>query len=378
MSNQLRILEVNVDDLNHNGVYSLVKSLIVNCPAQCSIDIANVEPFENESNVTELASYGTHVFFVGHRAKSLFAKAVKQFFVFAHIRSLVRKGKYDVVHIHSDVSNKLFIMGLAARMGGCRKLMFHSHANGVDGNNRTFKKLFHFVCKWWLRFIGTHFLTCSELAAQWMYPNINKERILMVPNGIDLSRFAHKTDVRSRVRQQLGLTTQMVIGHVGRFAYQKNHTFLLEVFAALCAQRPDVRLLLVGQGDLQEAMRTKAQTIGIEDRVIFYGVTDQPEDLFQAMDLFALPSHFEGLPIVGVEAQAAGLPCLFSSCITRQVKLNPNVDFLSIDIPNSPALWAQKMTEMMGQREEDATRNLTQAGFAIQNTVETIWKIYAN
>ena len=211
-----------------------------------------------------------------------------------------------------------------------------------------------------------------------IYPNINKERILMLPNGIDLSRFAHKTDVRSRVRQQLGLTTQMVIGHVGRFAYQKNHTFLLEVFAALCAQRPDVRLLLVGQGDLQEAMQTKAQTLGIEDRVIFYGVTDQPEDLFQAMDLFALPSHFEGLPIVGVEAQAAGLPCLFSSCITRQVKINPNVDFLPIDKTDSPALWAQKMTEMMGQREADATRNLTQAGFAIQNTVETIWKIYAN
>ena len=378
MSNQLRILEVNVDDINHNGIYILVKSLIANRPKDFAIDVANVEPLQYSNTVADISAFGAQVYFVGHEAKSIWAKAVKQFYVFSHIFKLVRKQHYDVVHIHSDVSNKLMVMGLAARMAGCDKILFHSHANGVDVHNRRFKELCHNLCKWWLRFIATHLVTCSELAGEWMYPNVKKENILMVPNGIDLTKFAFNIDVRKRVRQELGFTNQMVIGHVGRFVYQKNQAFLVEAFAALCRQCSDVRLILIGQGDEMPSIQAKVEDFGIADRVVFYGVSERVHELFQAMDLFALPSHFEVLPIVGVEAQAAGLPCIFSDRITRQVKLNPNVDFLSIDIPNSPTLWAQKMTEMMGQREADATRNLTQAGFAIQNTVETIWKIYAN
>lgn len=368
----MKILEVNVDDIGNGGVFSLVRNVIRNKPAGAVVDIAAIEPFERQENIDELASLGCTVHYVGRQG----SKALKQFYVFRNVKRLVRDGGYTVVHIHSDVANKLLVSALAARAAGCRKVFLHSHATGVDGNRRLLKRIFHYACRPLLKYIGTDFLTCSDLAARWMFPNVKADEVKMVKNGVDLEKFRPSESVLADVRHRLGVENGFVIGHVGRFAYQKNHDYLVDVFRKLRETDKSATLLLVGEGDLKENVMAKVQEYGLADSVIFYGASNNVSDLFMAMDIFVLPSHFEGLPIVGVEAQAAGLPCIFADTISRDTKVVSNVDFLPIT-HDALDQWVEKIEAMKNSGRSDNTAAMTEAGFSIRETVVNLWSLYS-
>ncbi len=367
----MKILEVNVDDIGNGGVFSLVRSVIHNKPEGAVVDIAAIEQFERTENVKELASVGCTVHYVGRQG----SKALKQFYVFQNVKRLVRDGGYDVVHIHSDVANKLLVSALAARAAGCGKILLHSHATGVDGNKRLLKRIFHSVCRPFLKHLGTGFLTCSDLAGQWMFPNVKADDIKMVNNGIDLDKFRLDEEKRKEIRQSLGVEDKFVIGHVGRFAYQKNHNYLIDIFRAVHEHDASAVLLLVGEGTLMDGIKAKVAELGLSDSVIFYGVSDKVFELFMAMDVFVLPSHFEGLPIVGVEAQAAGLPCLFADTISRDTKITQAVDFLPID-SDAVAAWVEKIECFKALGRQNNTEAMRSAGFSIKDTVACLWKLY--
>lgn len=368
----MKILEVNVDDIGNGGVFSLVRNVIRNKPAGAVVDIAAIEPFERKENIDELARLGCSVHYVGRQG----SKALKQFYVFRNVKRLVRDGGYTVVHIHSDVANKLLVSALAARAASCRKVFLHSHATGVDGNRRLLKRIFHYACRPILKCVGTDFLTCSDLAARWMFPNVKAEDVKMVKNGVDLEKFRFSESVRTDVRRRLGIENKLVIGHVGRFAYQKNHDYLIDVFRELRETDKSATLLLVGEGALKEDVMTKVQEYGLTDSVIFYGASNNVPELFMAMDVFVLPSHFEGLPIVGVEAQAAGLPCLFADTISRDTQVAQCVDFLPIT-HDAIGLWVEKIEDMKEMGRKDNTAVMSEAGFSIRETVVNLWSLYS-
>lgn len=368
----MKILEVNVDDIGNGGVFSLVRNVIRNKPAGAVVDIAAIEPFERQENIDELASHGCTVHYVGRQG----SKALKQFYVFRNVKRLVRDGGYTVVHIHSDVANKLLVSALAARFAGCKKVFLHSHATGVDGNRRLLKRIFHYACRPLLKFVGTDFLTCSDLAARWMFPNVKAEDVKMVKNGVDLEKFKLSESVRADVRRRLGIENRFLIGHVGRFAYQKNHDYLIDVFRKLRETDKSATLLLVGEGDLKENVMAKVQEYGLTDTVIFYGASSNVSELFMAMDVFVLPSHFEGLPIVGVEAQASGLHCLFADTISRDTKVVANVDFLPIT-HDAIGLWVERIEAMKKNSRNDSTAAMSEAGFSIRETVVNLWSLYS-
>ena len=370
----MKVLEVNVDDVGLGGVYALVNSVIRNKPEGLKLDIACIAEFENPNNIEALKRLGTDVFYVGTSG----ARWKRPCAYYQNTLELLRSGGYDCVHIHGDVAYLLLIFAKAARRAGVGKIILHSHAAGIDGGSRRLKALLHRLCRGLLQRYATDYAACSDKAAAWMYPGMDMDRVKLIENGVELERFAFDPAKRARIRGDLRVADAFVVGHVGRFAYQKNHEFLAEAFASIRRQVKNAKLLLVGEGVLFDHIREKVKQLGLEDDVIFYGASNDVGGLMQAMDLFALPSHFEGLPVVGVEAQAAGLPLLFSDRITRQAALTEHVWFLPID-GASAERWGETARMVAEGPEWDRARGCEQvrrAGFTIQDTVRAFLELY--
>lgn len=368
---KIRVLEVNVDDQDFGGVYVLIKNLIVHGDAGLQIDIAAIEQFVHSENVQELESYGSKVHYVGYTG----SKWKKQIVCYRNLKALLRRERYDFVHIHADVANKLLVSGLAAKHAGISNIVLHSHSSGVEGGNRKAKMVFHKSCRRLLKRIGTQFVACSSEAAEWMFPNIKEDQIAIINNGIDLEKFRFDPKVRAKVRKELGIADELLLGHVGRFGYQKNHEYLLKIMREIKNEGVKAKLLLVGQGPREAEIRRLAAQEEVEDVILFYGISKRVNELMQAMDIFLLPSRFEGLPIVGVEAQASGLPAIFSDRITREVALSKNVRFLTID-ENAVSQWAGSIQEFEEQPRQDNTEYMREKGFDIENTVSAFETLY--
>lgn len=371
-----KVLEVNVDDQGRSGVYSLIVNVIKNKPKDVDIDIAAFENFENTADLNELAQYGTNVKYVGYSGNKL----IKQYKIYKNLLRYLKQNKYDCVHIHSDVANKLYIAGKAAKKAGISKIIFHSHASEVDGNYRKIKRQLHKLTRRKLKDIGTRFVACSDVAAKWMYPNINSQDITIINNGIDLDKFRFNSKVRQQVRKKLKLNDNLIIGHIGRFSYQKNHQYIIEIFSKLVLHEPKARLLLVGEGPDREVIENLVKEKNLENNVIFYGLSNHVEKLLQAMDVFILPSHFEGLPIVGVEAQTAGVPVIFSDQISKESKLTNNVTFLPIKA-NNISQWVttiEKYKDYSINIRLNAYKMVKNKKFDIDSTIQEFVSLYKN
>ncbi|MCI9395343.1 MAG: glycosyltransferase family 1 protein [Lachnospiraceae bacterium] len=217
---------------------------------------------------------------------------------------------------------------------------------------------------------------CSALAGQDVFGGeaMNTGRVKIIHNAIDVERFTYDEKVRQEVRAQLGISDELVLGHVGRFEYQKNHPYLLDVFAAVCKERQGARLLLLGEGEDRAAMEEKCRQLNISDRVRFLGNRRDAERFYQAMDLFLLPSFFEGLPGVLVEAQAAGLRCMVSDTVTREAQATDLVTYLSIGEP--PVRWAAEIIKQADYERRNTAQELRTAGFDVRTQAEGYRRFY--
>lgn len=370
-----KILEVNVDDQGLGGVYSLVRSVILGKPEGYQMDIACIMHFADNAHIKELNDRGTQVYFIGREGHNhVSMRDLEQ-----NLYQLLMKNQYDCVHIHADTAYRMYAFGHAAKRAGVRKIIFHSHAAGVDGNYLIVKKFLHRVYRGRLKKIGYCFAACSDLAAAWMYPGIPREKVIQINNGIDLNRFRFDADTRREMREELGLSDYFVVGHVGRFSYQKNHEYLIRVFQAFKKEVPKAKLLLIGSHDgtkeIWDRIREMTAQAGLSEDVIFYGTTDHVERMMQAMDLFVLPSRFEGLPVVGVEAQACGLPVVYSDRITREAALTDRVSFAGIEEKDIDA-WVRAMKDQMNLERTDMVPFLRKEGFDINDTIQSFLNLY--
>ena len=211
---------------------------------------------------------------------------------------------------------------------------------------------------------------CSRLAGDDVFGEeaVRQGRVKIIHNAIEVARFTYDSRKRDKIREELGLTGQLVIGHVGRFDYQKNHPYLIEIFAKLCKIRQDAALLLLGEGTDMENIKLKCRELGIAEKVMFLGNQKKPEDYYQAMDIFLLPSFFEGLPGVLVEAQAAGLMCFASDTITTECKVTDMVSYLSIEQPAEE--WAKRINASAVYERQNTCRIMRDAGFDVEAQAE--------
>lgn len=281
----------------------------------------------------------------------------------AELAALVKKNSYDIVHIHGNSATMAFDL-LAVRMGGAAVRITHCHncAQQPVLKQATLGKV--------LNRLVTDPVACSRAAGEMLYTR--PFRVLV--NGVDCERFSFVPAMRERMRQELGLQGCFVVGHIGRFSQQKNHTRLLHIFKAVLQQKPQARLLLCGQGENIEHSRQEAGELGIAEKVIFCGNVDRPEDYLQVMDVFVLPSLFEGLPIVGVEAQASGLPCVFADTITREVGILPQTRFLSLEQPDEQ--WAECIVQIQPPERSLAGHCVESAGFSEENLDRQVCALY--
>ncbi len=243
---------------------------------------------------------------------------------------------------------------MVARLCG-RRVVVHSHNGDTD------KPRLHRLLKPLLNALPLKAAACSHLAAEHMFTKKRAKSALLIPNAIDAGAFRFEEKQREETRKAMGLDGKKVLLHVGRLTYQKNPLFLLELIAALRARDPDWVLLSVGTGDLEEEFRTEIRHRGLEDAVLPLGVRRDLPELYRAADVFVLPSFYEGLPIVALEAQAAGLPCLLSDAVTPEAGITDCARFLSLSL--GAGGWADAVTELATLPRKDTTEEIRRAGY---------------
>ena len=246
----------------------------------------------------------------------------------------------------------------------------HSHNSSSEGWHN---KLFHILQRGIAKRLTTHHFACSTLAAKWFFGN---SPAIIIKNGIDTQKFAFDSLIRDKVRLQNDISpTTKVIGHIGRFETEKNHTFIVEVFAEYCKKQPDSLLMLVGKGSLMGVIKEKVKLLNITEKVCFMGERSDVSNLLQAMDLFLMPSTFEGQPFVLIEAQCAGLPCLISDVINQDICLTNNIKRYSLK--RSAKEWANEAAAILAPYQRKSEQKvIEQKGYSIAETIAYLEKVY--
>ena len=289
-----------------------------------------------------------------------------------HFAALLQERNYDVVHLNVFQGMSLYYAHLA-KQAGVRVRIAHSH--NTDLRQSLTKPLKLWLHHWHSQRYAadaTEFWACSERAAQFLFPEelLNQRGFTFIPNGIDIKRFRFRSDVRERVRRELGLSNKFVIGNIGRLCQQKNQSFLLDVLAEAAALKSDLCLLLVGEGGELDALKAKAERLHITDRILFYGTTKHPEHLLWAMDVFAFPSLFEGLGIVAIEAQAAGLSVVCSENVPREASVTPLMT--QIALAEGSAAWAKALLGASETARTSAAEQVSRSGFDVADVARQI------
>ena len=252
-----------------------------------------------------------------------------------------------IVHAHNEAMGYYALQ--SAKDAGLRVRIAHAHNTQII---RDYKYPLKLICKQLLPGAATDYWSCGRDAGIYYFGEKRWNASgFILRNAIDVQRFGFRQEVRERQRQLHGLQKCFVIGHVGRFNIQKNHSRLLDIFTKIAKDVPDARLVLIGTGELEGAVKEKASTIGIRDKTLFPGQMADVSEWYQAIDCFVLPSLFEGLPVVGIEAQAAGLPCVFSDRVTDEVLLSPEARRVSLGADD--AEWVR---EIMATRRSETDR----------------------
>ena len=288
---------------------------------------------------------------------------------FYELTRFIRKNKIDIIHAHGN-SGTLAIEMIAGWLGGCEKRIAHSHNTRCDQvkADRLLRPFFYLFY--------TDAVACGEDAGKWLFGN---RPFTVLKNGRNIDEFLFNAKMRNEIRERLQIEDKIVIGHVGGFYEQKNHKFLMEIFRSILAIEPNARLLLLGDGPLKSEIE-KLST-GMRDNVFFLGTTDRVSDYLQAMDGMLLPSLFEGLPLVAIEWQINGLPCLFADTITKDCGLMPNIKFMSLNEKSNE--WAKGILSLIRNNNRleysnMATDVMQKSGFDIKQNAEQLRKMYMN
>lgn len=285
------------------------------------------------------------------------------------LRSIMQQGNYQVVHSHMDAGNAQVLK--IAKECGVPIRVSHSHNTHTQTSN-PLKKAYNALAKRRIAKYATHLFACSDLAGKWLY---GKHNFWVIHNAIDVEKFRFLPEVRQVARKDLKITADApVIGHVGRFSYQKNHEKLIDIFAELLKSLPTARLLLIGEGETKDEIEQMVLNLGILDSVVFIAPNPNINRYMQAMDCFLLPSRFEGLPVVLVEAQAAGLPAIVSNTVSTKSKLTDLVDFVPLDADNS--VWCKKIIKSMSKKRRDYCEEMKAMNFDISVNAQKMQHFY--
>ena len=329
----IRILYINGGPLNRGGIESYMMNYYRNFNRdKIQIDFVSIG-MHKAAYDDEIEALGGKVYYIPKKSKNYigYIKA---------IRSIFKTGKYKIVHTHMDAMGMTVLK--EAKRCNIPVRIAHSHNTKHLTNNFIKLKINEYARKNINKY-ATHKFACSESAGRWLFGDYEFDcgKVEIIKNAINIDKFKFNYKKRLEIRNNLNISNRdIVIGHIGRFDEQKNHMFLLDVINKISEKDQNIKLILIGDGHLKKSIQEKIINLKMEEKVIMMGLVDNPSEYYSAFDIFVLPSLFEGLPVVGIEAQANGLVCLFSDKITKELQINNNISFL--DISDSD-LWCKEI-----------------------------------
>lgn len=314
----------------------------------------------------EIKELGGRVYKVESYKKNM-RKSIQQYY------QILKDNHYQIVHSHM---NTLSVFPLfAAWRAGVPVRIAHNHSTSAKGECKV--TIMKYMLRPFAKVFSNHFCACSSLAGKWLFGKCfyNSGKVRLIQNAIDIQRFSFNQDIRERIRKELGLENKFVVGHVGRFVYQKNHDYLLDVFRDIHRYNQNSVLLLIGDGPLKSEIEQKVARFDLGKSVHFLGVRKDVPNLMQAMDIFVFPSNYEGLGMVAIEAQAAGLPTIVSEEIPREAKITDLLSYCHLS--QSPEKWAEAiLSRMNGFQRIKNDDEIKGAGFDIQTEADKLLQMY--
>jgi len=288
-------------------------------------------------------------------------------------RLLQKHSEWKIIHGHHTTPATIYI-DIAENFE--RTTIGHSHIAGSEFNLKSFLKR---MLRYPIRYKADYLFACSKLAAKWMFGTKSKYAKI-IHNAISTEKFEFDKRTRQKKRKELGIDGKYIIGHVGRFAKQKNHTYLIDIFYQLKKINTEVCLLLIGDGELKNDIKKKVNKLNLSNNIKFAGVRGDVDELLQAIDVFVLPSLYEGLPVTLVEAQCSGLKIFASDTITDEVDITDLVNFLSIN--QDPANWAlsinDSLEKLSNQERSRYAVELSKSNYSINKTANELENFYLN
>lgn len=285
---------------------------------------------------------------------------------------------YDILHLNNCFWTG-FMLEELAKNAGIRKVIVHSHSSFIDDPDEKkraeLRQRHEEVKRAFTPDLATDFWACSQVAADWLFgPQIPRDQIRIMKNAIEIEKFRFDPQKRERVRCRLGLGDDLVLGTAGRLSYSKNQTFLIDVFAEFRQRHPNSKLLLIGDGELRGVLEKQIASKGLEKEVLLLGWKTNVEEYLQAIDIFLLPSKFEGLGIAAVEAAASGLPCLVSDHVPKEVAVTEHIRHIPL---NTPA-WVAVLEELTRQRPDrkKGAESVQAAGYDVRQQAKVLERLY--
>lgn len=287
---------------------------------------------------------------------------------YLELNKVLKSRKFDILHVHGN-SATMAIELFLAWINGVKIRIPHSH-NTTCMNMKLHKMLYPVF-----NLLYTVGFACGNKAGEWLY---GKKNFYVIPNGFDIHRFKYSNEKRKELRKELGLKDEFVIGHIGRFNQQKNQKYLLDVFEEVATNNKNTHLLLVGDGPNYSDIKKLVDKHKFNKQIILYGETNNPEDIYSAIDVFVLPSIYEGLPVVLVEAQCSGLYCVISDVVTDEMNIDKHL--VSVSLRDDVKTWAEKIlsipkterAKFYSNHEDELNK------YEITNTVKYLEKLYYN
>lgn len=278
--------------------------------------------------------------------------------------------------IHSNLEERSYFALKEAKKLGIPVRISHSHNRPLGFD---IKLLVRYYFRFMLKYYNTHLFACGVEAGDWLYGKKNREKVIIMNNAIDAEDYTYQPQKSMEMKKELGVEGKLVIGHVGRFFAQKNHSFLIDIFHEIHKKNSNTVLLLTGGGEqddlLKNQIKQKVKELGLLDCVRFLGVRSDVNDVMQAFDLFLLPSLFEGLPVTMIEAQASGLPCVISDKVPIQCDITGNVKVVGLD--ESPEVWADVILDFAdGFERMDTFDKIQEKGFDIKENAKWLEEFY--
>lgn len=358
----IRILQC-VNDMHRAGLETMLMNYYRNIDrSKIQFDFLTHRPYKSDYD-DEIISLGGKVYYAPRLYPQNYPKYfkwMKEFFK--------NHPEYKIVHSHIDVMSYLPL--LAAKKNNIPIRIAHSHSTSID---RDIKYLMKRYFKSKIKKVATHNLACGERAGQFLFKDNHFD---IIPNAVDAQKFYFDKDIRHKKRKELGLENKFVIGHVGRFCYPKNHKFLIDIFNEVIKKDESATLLLVGIGENYDKIKNYVLDLQLNNNVIFLGNRADTNELYQAMDVFVLPSIFEGIPLVGVEAQFADLPCVFSDAVSDEVQFNDKVQYISLN--ENLNRWAETILKYKSDKRKKDRKAIKNSNYDIKNAHSTLENYYLN